>query len=150
MLDMVPFILNQEKLQVKREIELRYISVIRFLTCLKQLKHFRELPDRHTPHVGYGAFHFESREATSKARDRVKVYLRNQVSHLLEIVQDPEKMQLLQTELAAVVYSGEPFVKATYRLEGDGPFIFHTYEEIVTVITTVQSAYYPNVTAVTQ
>ena len=31
-------------------------------------------------------------------------------------------------------------------LEGDGPLILHAYEEIATVRTAVQSAYYPNVT----
>ena len=39
---------------------------------------------------------------------------------LLGILTDPQKYALLKIELAAVVDCGEPFVKATYALEGDG------------------------------
>ena len=71
-------------------------------------------------------------------------------SHLLEIVQNTQKYHLLRVELAAVVDAGETIVKATYRLEGDGPLVFQAYEEIATVRAAVRSAHYPNVLAVTR
>lgn len=42
-------------------------------------------------------------------------------SKLLAIVSDLTKNPLLKVELAAVVDGGECLVKATYKLEGDGP-----------------------------
>ena len=68
-------------------------------------------------------------------------------SHLLEIVQSTQQYHLLRVELAAVIDAGQTIVKATYRLEGDGPLIFHAYEEIATVRAAVRSAHYPNVLA---
>ena len=44
--------------------------------------------------------------------------------------------------------AGEPFVKATYRLEGDGPLVFSAYEEICNLRATISNEYYPNVSAV--
>ena len=40
-----------------------------------------------------------------------------------------QKSQLLMIELAIVVDAGEPFIKATYFLEGDGPLVFSCYEK---------------------
>ena len=39
-----------------------------------------------------------------------------------------DKKDKLKVELAAVIDYGEEFVKATYKLEGDGPLIFTCYE----------------------
>ena len=39
-------------------------------------------------------------------------------------------------ELAISLDAGEPFVKATYQLEGDGPLVLSAYEEI-TVLTLI-------------
>ena len=69
-------------------------------------------------------------------------------SHLLTILQNARQHQLLRVELASVIDGGQPFVKATYRLEGDGPLILQAYEEIATVRAAVQSAHYPSVIAV--
>lgn len=51
-------------------------------------------------------------------------------------------------ELAITVDAGEPFVKATYRMEGDGPLVFSAYEEISTLRSTISNPFYPNVRAV--
>ena len=43
---------------------------------------------------------------------------------------------------------GEPFVKATYRLEGDESLAFSAYEEIVKLQATISAQNFPNITAV--
>ena len=48
---------------------------------------------------------------------------------LQEIISDPPKNRKLHMELAITVDAMEPFVKATYNLEGDGSLIFKAYEE---------------------
>ena len=40
---------------------------------------------------------------------------------LLSLFADPQKKAQLQLEMAITIYLGEPFVKACYSLEGDGP-----------------------------
>ena len=47
---------------------------------------------------------------------------------LLPLLKDVQKCSILRIELAAVVDYGEPFVKATYNLEGDGDLVFTCYE----------------------
>ena len=67
-----------------------------------------------------------------------------------------EKLQLLlltnsnnlQIELAAVVDAGEPFVKATYKLEGDGPLALECYEILGVVKAAIQVNHLPNTTAI--
>ena len=54
----------------------------------------------------------------------------------------------MQIELAAIVDWGEPFVKATYRLEGDGALAFECFEVIDTIRASIQSGTTPNVQAV--
>ena len=49
-------------------------------------------------------------------------------SKLLQLFSDKRKTEYLQLEFAAVVDAGEPFVKATYQLEGDGGLVFRYYE----------------------
>ena len=54
----------------------------------------------------------------------------------------------LMVELAVTVDAGEPFVKATYYLEGDGPLVFFCYEKIMELKASVSTAFYPNTTAI--
>lgn len=53
-------------------------------------------------------------------------------------------------EIAITVDAMEPFVKATYNLEGDGPLLFKAYEVISLSALTVSTAvkHYPNSKAV--
>ena len=44
-------------------------------------------------------------------------------------------------ELAITVDAGEPFVKATYFLEGDGPLVFSCYEKILALKAFVNTAF---------
>jgi hypothetical protein len=67
---------------------------------------------------------------------------------LLAILDDPPQNRKLQMELAVTVDAGEPFVKSTYRLEGDGPFALIAYQEISTLRAAVSTEHYPNVVAV--
>ena len=47
-------------------------------------------------------------------------------------------------ELAAVIDVGTPFVKATYKLEGDGPLIFECYDVLASLAMGITTAHYPN------
>ncbi len=67
---------------------------------------------------------------------------------IVDILNDPPKSRKLQMELAITVDFGEPFVKATYRLEGDGSLAFSAYEEIVKLQATISAQNFPNATAV--
>ena len=52
---------------------------------------------------------------------------------LLEVLRNPQKCAYLHIELAAVVDWGEPFVKACYFLEGDGPFWLLIVTKLLTI-----------------
>ena len=67
---------------------------------------------------------------------------------LLGILQDLSKNALLKIELAAVVDYGEPFVRGTYNLEGDGPLVFICYEEVSAIVNAIYVENIPNVQAV--
>ena len=67
---------------------------------------------------------------------------------LIDICGQPQQQALLKIELAATVDAMEPFVKATYNLEGDGPLALRVYQELRTVESSIANAYYPNITAV--
>ncbi len=54
----------------------------------------------------------------------------------------------LMVELAITVDAGEPFINATYFLEGDGPLVLSCYERIQALRASVSTAYYPNTSAV--
>ena len=56
----------------------------------------------------------------------------------------------IQMQLAATVEFGERFVKATYRLEGDGPLCLKAYEEISSLVRFVNTdpVQLPSTTAV--
>ena len=67
---------------------------------------------------------------------------------LLSFFEDTQKLHHLKIELATVADWGEPFVKATYNLEGDGPLAFTCFETIQKVVTSIQVKNIPNVQAV--
>jgi len=46
------------------------------------------------------------------------------------------------------VDAGEPFVKATYHLEGDCPLVLSAYKEIAALRVAISNQYYPNTNAV--
>ena len=50
---------------------------------------------------------------------------------LLSMLRDDEERKCLMVELAATIDAATPFVKATYNLEGDGPFALNCYEAIL-------------------
>ena len=64
---------------------------------------------------------------------------------LLFFFDDSQKLNHLKIELAAVVDWGEPFVKATYKLESNGPLAFTCYEAIQEVVTSIKVAPQENV-----
>ena len=57
------------------------------------------------------------------------------------------KKSLFNIELAAVVDAGEPFVKATYNLEGNGPLALNCYEVVQELKMRINNPHYPNVNA---
>ena len=59
-------------------------------------------------------------------------------------------MVYLQLELATLVDAALPFVQATYKLEDDGPLIFHCYDIVSTVTNAMHVTHYPNVEAVSE
>ena len=60
------------------------------------------------------------------------------------------KKDTLKVELAAVIDAGEPLVKTTYYLEGDGPLSLNCYEGMTTVLTSIRTGHYPIVEAVSR
>ena len=69
---------------------------------------------------------------------------------LLQILEDPVKSSQLQIELAAVIAAGEPFVKATYLLEGDGLLALKCYEIENNLFAGIHVQHFPNLLAVAQ
>ena len=69
---------------------------------------------------------------------------------LLNYFSDSNKNKLLQVELAAIIDWSEPFVKATYKLEGDGPLALHCYEVIETIKAYIHASHTPNILAVAE
>ena len=67
---------------------------------------------------------------------------------LLPMLQDQEQKERLQLEIAIVVDAGEPLVKATYNLEGDGSLALTAYKILQEVSTAVGNKHYPNTDAV--
>jgi hypothetical protein len=56
----------------------------------------------------------------------------------------PQTKSKLQFEIAAM---GEPFVKACYDLEGDGPLALECYERVDRVLASIATENIPNVRA---
>ena len=69
---------------------------------------------------------------------------------LLAVLNTSQKCTCLRIELAATVDWGEPFVKACYYLEGDGPLAVDCYEAMDKIIIGIRTEYTPNVRAVAQ
>ena len=67
---------------------------------------------------------------------------------LLQLFSDRQKHEYLQLELAVVIDAGEPFVKATYSLEGDGALAFKCYEIYTKLLSAIELQHYPNLSAV--
>ena len=67
---------------------------------------------------------------------------------LLAILLDTQKNSKLQLELAAVIDAREPFVKATYKLEGDGPLVFSCFDVLASLSVGIRTAYFPNLSAI--
>ena len=67
---------------------------------------------------------------------------------LLAVLENAQQNIMLQLEMAATVDAGEPFVKATYHLEGDGPLAFECFEVITMLQASISNNHYPNVIAV--
>ena len=47
---------------------------------------------------------------------------------LLQVLDDPAKTRKQKIEIATTVDAMEPFIKATYKLEGDGPLSLEAYQ----------------------
>ena len=70
------------------------------------------------------------------------------IGNLKQILNNPVKKLQLKLELAVVIDAGEAFVKATYKLEGDGPLALSAYEEIRKLYTVIAAPHFPNTKAV--
>ena len=69
---------------------------------------------------------------------------------LLALFAVPHTKSQLQIEMAATVDWGEPFVKACYVLEGDGPLALQCYEVIESVKQSLRTENIPNVRALSE
>ena len=67
---------------------------------------------------------------------------------LLQVLDDPAKTRKLKIEIATTVDAMEPFVKVTYKLEGDGALSLVAYQQLSMLYASVSDQYYPNVVAV--
>ena len=70
------------------------------------------------------------------------------IGKLKQTLNNPVKRLQLKHELAVVIDGGEAFVKATYKLEGDGPLALSAFEEIRKLYTVIVAPHFPNTTAV--
>ncbi len=70
-----------------------------------------------------GPFLEENRELSQATRTK-----------LLDMLKNTQLKAYIQIELAAIIDAGDTFVKATYKLEGDGPLAFQCYEILNTVV----------------
>ena len=67
---------------------------------------------------------------------------------LLQVLDDPAKTRKLKIEIATTVDAMETFVKATYKLEGDGALSLVAYQQLSVLYASVSNQHYPNVVAV--
>ena len=67
---------------------------------------------------------------------------------LLQVLNDPVKTRKLKIEITTTVDAMEPFVKATYKLEGDGALSLVAYQQLSMLYASVSTQHYPNVVAV--
>ena len=68
-------------------------------------------------------------------------------NHLSVLLGDQDRRKLPIMELAAVIDGGEPLVKATYILEGDGLLVFSAYSTLQALSTAAAQRNYLNVAA---
>ena len=68
-------------------------------------------------------------------------------SKVRAILEDAPKTRKLKMELAVTVDCMEPFVKATYNLEGDGFLALEVYERLSALYIAITSKHMPNVKA---
>lgn len=64
---------------------------------------------------------------------------------LREILNDPAKVRKLKVEIAIAM---QPFVNATYKLEGDNALSLIAYEQLSMLYASMSTQHYPNVVAV--
>ena len=64
---------------------------------------------------------------------------------LLQVLDDPAKTRKLKIEIATTVDAMEPFIKATYKLEGDSPLSLKAYQQLSILFASVSTQHYPNV-----
>ena len=67
---------------------------------------------------------------------------------LLQVLDDPEKTRKLKIEIATTVDAMEPFVKATYKLEGDGALNLVANQQLSILYASVSNQHFPNIVAV--
>lgn len=64
--------------------------------------------------------------------------------HLLDILNDPQRLVDVQMQLSIVVDAALPFVRKTYLMEGDGDIIVDAYTNLQEVATAAAMKHYPN------
>jgi len=67
---------------------------------------------------------------------------------LLRIIDDQPTYRKFKVELATTVDAMQPFVKATYSLEGDGPLALQAYQIVSSLYNHISLQHYPNLGAV--
>ena len=67
---------------------------------------------------------------------------------LLQVLDDPAKTRKLKIEIATTVDAMEPFLKATYKLGGDGPLSLEAYQQLSILYASVSTQHYLYVVAV--
>ena len=67
---------------------------------------------------------------------------------MLKIIDDDPMCRKLKMELSITVDAMEPFVKATYSLEGDGPLALVAYQRLSLLYSQISLEHYPNVATV--
>ena len=62
---------------------------------------------------------------------------------LLQVLDYPAKTSKLKLEIATTVDAMEPFAKATYKLEGDGPLSLEAYQQLSILFASMSTQLYP-------
>eukprot|EP00731_Ephydatia_muelleri_P007427 Em0003g1675a len=86
-----------------------------------------------------------------KILDELKAASINEAGSAVEAYQmltDIHTVSKLRVELAAVVDGAQPFLKACYSLEGDGPQAFEVYDEIKKCEHFIANPHFPNLSAI--
>ena len=68
-------------------------------------------------------------------------------NHLGVLLKDQDRRKLLIMEHTAVIDADEPFIKATYILQGDGLLVFSAYNTLQALSTAAAQRNYPTVAA---